>query len=189
MNLVLSLKKYKELDFVFSLLDQEQHNQKNQVVFKSENGHAEIHTFSECFYERGLPFQMERCTEEMSSTSLCVCVQILTLSTCSHCYYTKTHTSLPSYPEKKGLHCLSLRSFPFKHTEASLPVSCLHAFITLEAGHQQVLTDVVELQANKDICHPIASTHIAQCTQSKRALSLYLTLGSPCLAISSQDSS
>lgn len=43
--------------------------------------------------------------------------------------------------------------FFFKHTEATCLESCLHGFITLELGHRQVLTDVVESSSNKDICH------------------------------------
>lgn len=61
------------------------------------------------------------------------------------------------------LHCPKMCVFSFRYTEATGLVSCLHAFITLEPGHQQVLTDVVELQSNKDICHLIAP--IPHCTE------------------------
>lgn len=55
-----------------------------------------------------------------------------------------------------ALHCPRMSVFSFKYTEATCLVSCLHAFTTPEPGHQQVLTDIVELQSDEDIRHLIA---------------------------------
>lgn len=94
--------------------------------FNKSECSSKSHTFSEKMlweWERTRTFQLERGTEKktyFTHTFICVYVQICMFWACSHIYmYTSTHTSLPSYPEDKGLHCLSLHSFPFKHKKPS----------------------------------------------------------------------
>lgn len=72
------------------------------------------------------------------------------------CTYIQTHMALKSNQRMNALHCPRMSVFSFKYTEATCLVSCLHAFTTPEPGHQQVLTDIVELQSDEDIRHLIA---------------------------------
>ena len=75
---------------------------------------------------------------------------------CIYTYiYKQPHVALKPNQRVNMLHCPKMCVFSFKYTEATCLVSCLHAFFTLEPGHQQVLTDIVELQSDKDICHLI----------------------------------